>query len=146
MQLFSIGLYRLKPDGTLLKDGAGRPIPTYDNDDITELAKVFTGLSFASPNGDFWEGVEVWTEPMRMYEPYHEPGPKHLLLGKYLPPARPGMQDVDAAIDNLFRHPNVGPFIARPAHPAPDHLESPAAYVERVAAIFANDGAACAGT
>ena len=140
MQLFSIGLFRLRPDGTLLLDGMGRPIPTYDNDDITELAKVFTGLSFASPNGDFFEGVEVWTEPMRMYEPFHEPGPKNLLLGRLLPAGQTGMQDVDAAIDNLFRHPNVGPFFARKliqrlvtSNPSP-------AYVERVAAAFADDG------
>ena len=140
MQLFSIGLFRLRPDGTLLPDGAGRPIPTYDNDDITELAKVFTGLSFASPDGDFYEGVEVWTEPMRMYDAHHEPGVKHLLLGKYLPAGQTGMADVDAAIDNLVRHPNVGPFFARrliqrlvTSNPTPR-------YVQRVAAAFADDG------
>ena len=145
MQLFSIGLYRLKPDGTLLRDGMGRPIPTYDNDDITELAKVFTGLSFASPDGSFGDGVEVWTEPMRMYEPHHEPGAKHLLLGKYLPPGQTGLQDVDAAIDNLSRHPNVGPFLSRrliqrlvTSNPPPD-------YVERVAAVFADDGTGVRG-
>jgi len=145
MQLFSIGLYRLKPDGTLLKDGLGRPIPTYDNDDITELAKVFTGLSFASPDGDFWEGVEVWTEPMRMYEGYHEPGAKHLLLGKYLPPGQTGMADVNAAIDNLFRHPNVGPFISRRLIQRLITSNPPPAYVERVAAVFADDGAGVRG-
>jgi uncharacterized protein (DUF1800 family) len=145
MQLFSIGLYRLKPDGTLLKDGLGRPIPTYDNDDITELAKVFTGLAFASPDGDFYDGVEVWTEPMRMYEPHHEPGAKHLLLGKYLAPGQTGMQDVDAAIDNLFRHPNVGPFISRRLIQRLVTSNPPPAYVERIAAIFANDGSGVRG-
>jgi uncharacterized protein (DUF1800 family) len=140
MQLFSIGLFRLRPDGTLLLDGMGRPIPTYDNDDITELAKVFTGLAFASPDGDFFQGVEVWTEPMRMYDAYHEPGPKNLLHGRLLPAGQTGMQDVDAAIDNLFRHPNVGPFFARKliqrlvtSNPSPG-------YVERVAAAFDDDG------
>jgi uncharacterized protein (DUF1800 family) len=118
----------------------GQPIPTYDNDDITELAKIFTGLGFAGPDGDFYQGVASWTEPMRMYDAHHEPGPKNLLLGRYLPAGRTGMQDVEDAIDNLFRHPNVGPFFARrliqrlvTSNPSP-------AYVERVAAAFADDG------
>jgi uncharacterized protein (DUF1800 family) len=140
MQLFSIGLFQLRANGTLLKDGLGRPIPTYDNDDITEMAKIFTGLAFDGADRDFYRGEESWTRPMRMYEEHHEPGPKHLLRGKYVPAGQAGMQDIDAAIDNLFRHPNVGPFISRrliqrlvTSNPSP-------AYVGRVAAAFANNG------
>ena len=140
MQLLSIGLFQLKPDGTLLKDGRGQPIPTYDNDDITELAKVFTGLAFDGPDRNFGNGQEVWTRPMRMYEEHHEPGAKRLLRGRYLPPGQTGMQDIAAAVDNLFRHPNTGPFLSRrliqrlvTSNPSP-------AYVQRVAAAFANDG------
>jgi uncharacterized protein (DUF1800 family) len=140
MQLFSIGLCQLKPDGTLQKDGQGRPIPTYDNDDITELAKIFTGLAFDGANRDFYDGEESWTRPMRMYEEHHEPGSKHLIRGRFVPAGQTGMQDVNAAIDNLFRHPNVGPFLARrliqrliTSNPSP-------AYIQRVSAAFANDG------
>lgn len=140
MQLFSIGLFNLKPDGTLLKDGRGQPIPTYDNDDITELAKIFTGLAFDGPDRNFGNGTAVWTRPMRMYEEHHEPGAKYLIRGRLVPAGQTGMQDVDAAIDNLFRHPNVGPFIARrliqrlvTSNPSP-------AYIQRVGAVFANDG------
>lgn len=145
MQLFSIGLFELNLDGTLQLDGDGKPIPTYDNDDITELAKVFTGLSFASPAPDFGSGEAVWTRPMRMYEAYHEPGPKVLLRGAYLPAGRSGMQDVNAAIDNLFQHPNVGPFIARrliqrmvTSNPSPD-------YIRRVSTTFQNNGSGVRG-
>jgi uncharacterized protein (DUF1800 family) len=140
MQLFSIGLFQLRANGTLLRDGRGQPIPTYDNGDITEFAKIFTGLSFDGADRDFGNGEEAWTRPMRMYEEHHEPGPKHLLRARYVPAGQTGMQDVDAAIDDLFRHPNVGPFIARrliqrlvTSNPSP-------AYVQRVAAAFANDG------
>ena len=145
MQLFSIGLFRLKPDGTLVKDGRGQPIPTYDNDDITEMAKIFTGLAFDGPNRDFYDGTEAWTVPMRMYDEYHEPGPKTLLRGKIVPAGQPGMKDVQSAIDNLFAHPNVGPFLARrliqrltTSNPSPK-------YVGRVAAAFANNGAGVRG-
>jgi uncharacterized protein (DUF1800 family) len=140
MQLFSIGLFQLKPNGTLVRDGSGRPIPTYDNDDITEVAKIFTGLAFDGADRNFGNGEAMWTRPMRMYEEHHEPGPKHLLRGKYVPAGQTGMQDVEAAIDNLYRHPNVGPFIARrliqrlvTSNPSP-------AYIQRVAQAFANDG------
>ncbi len=140
MQLFSIGLYLLNPDGTFVLDGTGNPIPTYDNDDITELAKVFTGLAFDGPDRNFRSGQPVWTSPMRMYEEFHEPGPKSLLRGKFLPAGQTGMDDVEDAIDNLYRHPNVGPFLGRrliqrlvTSNPTP-------AYVERVSAVFADNG------
>jgi len=140
MQLFSVGLFELNIDGTLQLDGNGAPIPTYDNDDITEFAKIFTGLSFGSAAPDFSSGTPVWDRPMRMYEAYHEPGPKYLLRGRYIPAGRSGMQDVEDAIDNLFHHPNVGPFIARrliqrmvSSNPSPD-------YIRRVATVFQNNG------
>lgn len=140
MQLFSIGLYQLNADGTLLLDGRGQPIPTYDNGDITEFAKIFTGLSFDSPNRDFHQGTPVWTRPMRMYQEYHEPGPKRLLRGRFVPAGQDGRQDLEDAIDCLFEHPNVGPFLSRrlvqrlvTSNPSPD-------YVRRVAAVFADDG------
>jgi len=140
MQLFSIGLFELNLDGTLQLDGGGKPIPTYDNDDITEFAKIFTGLSFASAAPDFFGGDPVWTRPMRMYETQHEPGPKILLRGRYVPPGQSGMKDIQDAIDNLFHHPNVGPFISRrliqrmvTSNPSPE-------YIRRVATAFQNNG------
>jgi uncharacterized protein (DUF1800 family) len=145
MQLFSIGLYRLNPDGTLLIGGDGKNIPTYDNDDITEFAKIFTGLAFGGSDYDFGGGQPSWTEPMRMYPQFHEPGPKFLLRGRFVPPGQNPMKDVEDAIDNLFEHPNVGPFFARrmiqrlvTSNPSP-------AYVQRVSALFADNGAGVRG-
>jgi uncharacterized protein (DUF1800 family) len=45
MQLFSIGLVLRHPDGSLVLDDNGLPVPTYDNTDITELARVMTGFA-----------------------------------------------------------------------------------------------------
>lgn len=142
MQLFSIGLYELNVDGTLKLDSNGEPVPTYDNDDIREMAKIFTGLTYAG-NGHRWgrryfnhSDPEVFSLPMIMYENYHEPSGKVLLNGKIVPPGQPGLQDVEAAIDVLFNHPNVGPFFCKQliqrlvtSNPSP-------AYVERVARAF----------
>ncbi len=142
MQLFSIGLYELKINGTRKLDAQGQPIPTYGNREITELAKVFTGLGLARdfelPYGETTE--EAFVLPMEMYEEHHEQGEKHLLRGFVVPAGQDGMTDVEAAVDHLFRHPNVGPFISRlliqrlvTSNPSP-------AYVKRVAKKFNNNG------
>lgn len=154
MQLFSIGLWMLNPDGTPMLDEAGNPIPTYDNEAITNFARVFTGLSFGGPRGtQFWWPQENWLQPMRMWDEYHDLEPKTLLNGVTLPariassPDRgtAGMADIEGAVDCLFHHPNTGPFLSRQliqrlvtSNPSP-------AYVGRVSAAFANNGAGVRG-
>ncbi len=162
MQLFTIGLYELNNNGTRKQSG-GEDIPTYDNGDIAEYAKVFTGLGIAelipelADPGDtatFWSGL--WeanvTVPMRMYdaddpntgwrdEDQHEPGPKYLLDSTIIVPAgQTGEADIAIAINSLFDHPNVGPFIAYrliqrmvKSNPSPG-------YVGRVADAFNGHG------
>ncbi len=149
MQLFSIGLYKLNPDGTLQTDGNGTPVPTYDIYDIKEFAKVFTGLSAGAIIENEWQdepefGTSKWitdmTVPMAMYEEWHEQGEKHLLNGFVIPAGQAGMADIEATIHHLFMHPNVGPFVARrliqnmvKSNPTP-------AYIARVTAAFNNNG------
>lgn len=122
MQLFSIGLNELNTDGSYLLDGEGQRIPTYDNNDIKEFAKVFTGLGPAevieNPYGVIPEfGVDFWfcdkSVPMIVYNEWHEPGEKHLLNGYTIPAGQTGIQDIEDAVNHLFNHPNVGPFIAK---------------------------------
>ncbi len=147
MQLFSIGLWELNPDGTRRKDAQGRDIPTYNNTTITNFARVFTGLSFGGGTS-FLYAQTNWTAPMKMWDAYHDTGAKTLLNSVTLPGApasdpdtgASGLADLNAAIDNLFEHPNVGPFVSRQliqrmvtSNPSP-------AYVGRVAAAFANNG------
>jgi hypothetical protein len=143
MQLFTIGLYRLNPDGTTINDpGTGQPLPTYTQEDIREMARIFTGWS--DRNGFFfsWEGGsthETRTQPMIAYEEYHDTGAKHI-LGADFPAGQTARQDLDMALDMLFNHPNVGPFIGRQliqrlvtSNPSP-------AYIARVAAAFNDNG------
>lgn len=146
MQLFSIGLWELNPDGSRKLDGNGEPIPTYDNGTITEMARVFTGLYFDAPYG--WEGGgwsdDDYTKPMVMYPQYHDFGRKTLLHGFIIPEreasAANGMQDVLDAVDCLFRHPNTPPFVSRQLiqflitdNPSP-------AFIKRVQDVFVDDG------
>ncbi|MBP7950682.1 MAG: DUF1800 family protein [Verrucomicrobiales bacterium] len=156
MQLFSIGLWELNADGTRRLDAQHQPIPTYTNQDITQFARAFTGLSYgpaANTNFDIYPNPPQWIVPMRGFDAHHDLAEKHLLRGTILPArvaSNPDtgaatLLDVHAAIDNLFNHPNVGPFIGRQliqrlvtSNPSP-------AYVGRVAAAYADDGAGVRG-
>lgn len=156
MQLFSIGLFELNPDGTRKQDENGDDIPTYDNEDITNFARVFTGFSFGGPDNDpnvFWKfffGDWVWDEPMNVWIGEHDLESKTLLRGTVLPsfaedPGRTPMDDFEDAIDNLFHHPNVGPFICFrliqrliKSNPSPG-------YVRRVAQVFDDNGQSVRG-
>ncbi|NCF15500.1 MAG: DUF1800 family protein [Gammaproteobacteria bacterium] len=145
MQLFSIGLFELNIDGSLRLDNDGDPIPTYSNVDIREFAKIFTGLSFGGPGAFFGRQLPYFVAPMQMFDAQHEPGSKALLNDTVVPAGQTGMQDIDAAIDNLFNHPNVGPFIGKQliqrlvtSNPSP-------AYIERVARAFNGDGGGVRG-
>lgn len=152
MQLFSIGLWELNTNGTRKKNAQNEDIPTYTNADITSFARVFTGMTFAGSNA-FLNAQENWTQPMEMWDDYHDLDPKVLLKGTVLPArtASPGktgtavLADLNGAIDNLFNHPNVGPFISRQliqrlvtSNPSPD-------YVERVATKFNDNGSGVRG-
>lgn len=149
MQLFTIGLVQLNPDGTPILDTNGQPIPTYNNNDIAELAKVFTGLMGGGleewvtwkSQVDFGDDIGMIDKelPMVMYAPQHEPGPK-TFLGYTIPNGQTGVQDINMAIDFLFNHPNTAPFISYrliqrlvKSNPSP-------AYVGRVAEAFADNG------
>jgi len=146
MQLFTIGLFELNNDGTRKKDNNGNDIPTYDNEDIAEFAKVFTGFSYGD-NEDFDRGPGdnelTYLQTMQIYEEYHERGPKHLLNG-FVIPKRSGAnwpyQDVRDALDNLFNHDNVGPFVGQFLIQRFVTSNPSAAYVSRVADAFNGDG------
>jgi uncharacterized protein (DUF1800 family) len=139
MQLFSIGLFELNIDGSVRFDENGQPIATYDNVDIREFAKIFTGFSYAGPGAFFGRQLPYYREPMKMFDAHHEQGEKRLLSSTVVPAGQAGMEDFEAAIDVLFNHPNVGPFIGKQliqrlvtSNPSPG-------YIERVARVFSGE-------
>lgn len=154
MQLFSIGLFELNQDGSRKQDANGNEIPTYNNNDIKELAKVFTGLGASGVMENPWVDTPFFgmdwyladkDQPMRMYQDWHETSSKTILGELNIPANQNGMQDIEMAIDFLFNHDNVGPFLARQliqrlvkSNPSPG-------YIARVAAAFADNGAGVRG-
>ncbi|MES2922799.1 MAG: DUF1800 family protein [Verrucomicrobiota bacterium] len=151
MQLFTIGIWELNPDGSRKLDGEGEPIPTYDNGDITELARVFTGLYYAAPYG--WGGGgwadEHFTLPMVMYADRHDFDAKQLPNGVVIPARDPseanGNQDVRDAVEALFQHPNTPPFVCRQLIQFLVTDNPTAAYLKRVQDVFVNDGSGVRG-
>ena len=135
MQLFTIGLWELNQDGTYVRDETGGLVATYNNDDIAEFAKVFTGLRLAKDR----ENIEIfygnYVDPMRVQYTWHDFSQKTLLDGSKLGPF-PGttqgvIDEIEGLLDHLFNHPNVPPFFARfliqrftVSNPSPSYIES----------------------
>lgn len=158
MQLFSIGLVELNPDGSVQRNAQGRPIETYNNNDVMAMARVFTGWSWAYPDNELtdanfrWKnpGYSVATDtgvdllPMKAYPGQHSTGAKTLFAGKpwavTVPAGSTGPQSLQIALDALFNHPNVGPFLGRQLIQRLVTGDPSPAYVARVAAVFANNG------
>jgi uncharacterized protein (DUF1800 family) len=147
MQLFSIGLFKLNADGTQQKDATGQPIPTYDQNVIEGFASVFTGWTYAPRPG----AGSTWTNPinyegsMVSFPAHHDGGSKLLLDGLVVAAGQTPEQDLKTALDAVFNHPNVGPFIGLrliehlvTSNPSP-------AYVARISAVFADDGSGVRG-
>lgn len=158
LQLFSVGLVRLDRNGTSILDSQGQPIPTYDQFTVKGFAHVFTGWNFPGC-GDYascWYNdfdAPAWRTPMVAYPAFHaSAGSKQLLdypgvalPGGVLPGSGSAQSDLDAALDNIFHHPNVGPFIARQLIQRLVTSNPSRGYVGRVAARFDNNGVGVRG-
>ncbi|HEY4356415.1 MAG TPA: DUF1800 family protein [Acidobacteriaceae bacterium] len=151
MQLFTIGLYQLNPDGSQKLDANGQPIPTYSNTDVIGLAKVFTGFSWNNPNdpsdAGFYQccnyvgpGFGSDILPMRSYRSHHSIAEKDFLGVTISAGSNDPDGDLKIALDTLFNHPNLPPFFSKQliqhlvtSNPSP-------AYIGRVSAVFADNG------
>jgi uncharacterized protein (DUF1800 family) len=157
LQLFSIGLFMLNQDGTVQLNGQGQPLPTFDQDDINDLSKVLTGWTFcnqANCNGA-QPGIVNYKAPMTLTPANHDLTAKTLLsypgaTVTSIPACTDCTNDtairtyannsLRAALDNIFNHPNVGPYIGKLMIQHMVTSDPSPAYVSRVAAAFNNNG------
>ena len=143
MQLFTLGTNLLNQDGTLQLDVNGLPIPSYSQFTVTEFARVDTGWIYTPIPGTlptFGAGNYSYTGPLIAFPAQHDFGSKQLLNGYVSPAGVSPLQDLNNSLDNVFNHPNVGPFFGRQliqhlvkSNPSP-------AYIARVAAAFNDNG------
>ena len=140
MQLFTLGLYQLNPDGTQVLSG-GRPVETYTQADVSGLARVWTGWNLANNDNSTPDRMRL---PLVSNVGQHEAGAK-TFLGTTIPAATDGPNSKRLALDAIFAHPNLPPFVAKQliqhmvtSNPSP-------AYIGRVSAVFANNGSGVRG-
>ncbi|MBX3593053.1 DUF1800 family protein [Sphingomonas sp.] len=140
MQLFTIGLYQLNMDGSQALSG-GKPVETYAPADVSGLARIFTGLSLDSTDGTT---PDRYRRPLAMNANLHETGAS-TFLGTTVAAGTAGMDAIKAALDTIFAHRNVAPFVSKQLIQRLVTSNPSAAYVGRVAAAFANNGSGVRG-
>lgn len=141
MQLFTIGVVQLSNDGTTKTAANGQPLETYTTDDIRGLARVFTGWDYDRASNTVPDHA---ARPMAFLSSRHSPEEKKF-LGVTLPASTDGVGELRIALDTLFNHPNVGPFIGKQLIQRLVTSNPSAAYVNRVASAFNNNGAGVRG-
>ncbi|MBS1798634.1 MAG: DUF1800 domain-containing protein [Acidobacteria bacterium] len=143
MQLFTMGLFLINPDGTPQLDSSGNPIPAYTQAQVQAFARAYTGWTFSNGDGSSpskFPNAINYTMPMGSVDANHDTAAKILLNGTTLPAGQTAAQDLDGALANIFNHPNVGPFVCRQLIQHLVSSDPSPAYVQRVAAVFANNG------
>ena len=145
MQLFSIGLWKMNQDGSMVKDSSGDPIASYTQDDVEELAKVMTGYDIKG-NSKFGKtnrgNGEEWASPMEFNSSHHEYASK-TFLGSNIGAegsSNGDPTDLDQALNIIFQHQNVGPHVGRHLITRLVTSNPSSAYISRVAEKFNNDG------
>jgi uncharacterized protein (DUF1800 family) len=153
MQLFTIGTAQLNPDGSYQLDSTGNQIPTYTQDTVEAFARAYTGWTYPLTPGMTQQtyNPSYWTGPMVAVDSNHDTDPKQLLIypgvagGGLLPAGQTATQDLKGALDNIFNHPNVGPFVCREliqhlvtSNPSPG-------YIQRVTNVFNDNGSGVRG-
>lgn len=155
LQLFSIGLYQLNQDGTLILNENNQPIPTYTQVEVNNFTKIFTGWTFCydgnssiCPNAT--PGIVNFIDPMWLETGGHNPHSKTLLnypnaVNRNIPAGQDAYVDLNQALDNIFYHPNVAPFVSKILIQHLITSDPTPAYVERVSTVFNNNGSGVRG-
>jgi len=147
MQLFTLGVVRLNPDGTTIRDAKGRPVETYDQEDVEALAKALTGWRSAPSSTPLpasnQTNIPVLMEP-DTWRAAHDFNAK-VILGVNFPAGKDAAKELEAVVDVLMNHPNIAPFVSLrliqhlvTSDPSPQ-------YIARVSQVFRNNGSGVAG-
>jgi len=148
MQLFTVGLVKLNLDGSVQKDNSGNPLPTYTQKEVEQMSNTLTGWASKPTQNtgeSAWQYDVDYINPMVAYANHHDTTAKTLIGGAVVPAGGTAAQDLKIALDTLFNHPNVGPFLSSQlikrlvtSNPSP-------AYIQRVSSVYNNNGSGVRG-
>jgi uncharacterized protein (DUF1800 family) len=147
MQLFSIGIWQLNPNGTIKTDAQGLPIPSYDQNTVKEVARALTGWTYPTWPGATPQSVNSNPYFVGLMEPRpqnHDAGAK-TIFGTTIPANQTVTKDMEDVVDIIFNHPNVAPFVATRLIRSLVTSNPSGAYIQRVANVFNNDGTGVRG-
>jgi uncharacterized protein (DUF1800 family) len=142
MQLFTLGLTQLHPDGSPVLDQNQQPVPTYDQAEVTSLAKAFTGWTYPTAPGTTAKSnnPDYYFGQMFAVEANHDTSEKTIFGGDIIPAGQTAEQDLDTVIKDMMNQPTMAPFVSQQliqhlvtSNPSP-------AYIQRVSSVFTNDG------
>ena len=155
MQLMTLGLYQLNADGSIKRAADGTPLDTYTQDDVTNIARIFTGYDLdiktaekgavTPPGQTYTIESNQWTQrPMVLTENNHSTLAS-TFLGNTVAAGTKGAAALKTALDTLTNHPNTAPFICKQLIERLITSNPSAAYIARVAAVFVDNGAGVRG-
>ena len=142
MQLFTLGLTQLNPDGTPVLDQSQNPIPNYDQTVVTNMAKVLTGWTYPATPGAVSRNnnPQYFLGQMLPVESEHDTSAKTIFGNITIPAGQTADQDLDSLLDALMAQPTMAPLISKQliqhlvtSNPSPQ-------YIARVSSVFLNDG------
>ena len=142
MQLFTLGLYQLNPDGSPVLGANQVPIPTYDQSVVTNMAKVLTGWTYPAASGATTQRDDLAYFIGQMYavEHNHDRSQKTIFGNVVIPAGQTAEQDLESLLDALMQQNTMAPFVSKQLIQHLVTSNPSAAYVERVASVFLNDG------
>ncbi len=142
MQLFSLGTVTLNQDGSTLS-----PVAPYDEAAVKTFGRAFTGWTYPTMPGATLKkhNPAYYGGPMEALDSNHDVDPKTLLNGVVVAGGRTAVEDLDAALKNIFAHANVGPFVVRRLIQHLVTSNPSAGYISRVAGVFNNNGSGVKG-
>ena len=147
MQLFTIGLVQLNPDGSPVLDQNHNPVPTYDQSVVTNLAKALTGWTYPTTPGitPAANNRVYYFGPMIAVAANHDTSAKAIFGGITIPAGQTAEQDLDSALNALMQQSTMAPFVSQQliqhlvtSNPSP-------AYIQRVSNVFLNNGGGVTG-
>ena len=147
MQLFSLGLYQLNSDASVKIGSNGLPLESYTQEDVENLAHVFTGWTYPTAPGQSPASINrvanvkgYMEERTAQHDFTTQP-----FLGSSIPGSMTQSQRLNASLDIIFNHPNVPPFVAKFLIQHFVTGQPGAAYIDRVARVFQNNGSGVRG-